>query len=174
MSEAGADDADRLRRRVLWAMPTGLYVVGSVAGGERNLMTANLVVQVATDPPLVAVAVESGSVTRRLVDAGGVFAVSLLRREDKAVVRRFVKPASDVDVGPDGSGTMNGVAVRAASTGAPVLADAVAVVDCAVRRRVDFPTHVLFVGEVVDAGFAPDGEGAPVLRMEDTRMHYGG
>ena len=34
------DEYDRLRRRVLWSMPTGLFVVGSRAGDRRNLMTA--------------------------------------------------------------------------------------------------------------------------------------
>ena len=57
------DDYDRLRRRVLWSLPTGLFVVGSRAGDRRNLMTANWVMQVATAPKLVAVAVERGSVT---------------------------------------------------------------------------------------------------------------
>jgi flavin reductase (DIM6/NTAB) family NADH-FMN oxidoreductase RutF len=33
--------------------------------------------------------------------------------------------------------------------------------------------HTLFVGEVVNAGFQ-QAEETPVLRMEDTRMSYGG
>ena len=33
--------------------------------------------------------------------------------------------------------------------------------------------HDLFIGEVVDAGFTK-AEETPVLRMEDTRMNYGG
>jgi flavin reductase (DIM6/NTAB) family NADH-FMN oxidoreductase RutF len=32
---------DKLRRRVLWSMPSGLYVVGSRHGDRRNLMTLN-------------------------------------------------------------------------------------------------------------------------------------
>ena len=40
---ADRDEYDRLRRRVLWTMPTGLFVIGSRAGDRRNLMTANLV-----------------------------------------------------------------------------------------------------------------------------------
>ena len=39
---------------------------------------------------------------------------------------------------------------------------------------VEVGSHSLFVGEVLDAGFAAGGEDAPVLRMEDTRMSYGG
>ena len=51
------EEYDRLRRRVLWSLPTGLFVVGSRAGARRNLMTCNWVMQVATTPKLVAVAV---------------------------------------------------------------------------------------------------------------------
>jgi flavin reductase (DIM6/NTAB) family NADH-FMN oxidoreductase RutF len=63
---------------------------------------------------------------------------------------------------------------RSAVTGAPIPEIALAWLDCEVRHRLDVGSHTLFVGEVVDAGFADDGEDAPVLRMEDTRMSYGG
>jgi hypothetical protein len=35
------EEYDKLRRRVLWSLPYGLYVVGSRAGARRNLMTLN-------------------------------------------------------------------------------------------------------------------------------------
>ena len=165
---------DRLRRRVLWALPTGLYVVGSRDGDRCNLMTANLVVQVATDPKLVAVAVDDGAVTADLVAGGGCFSVNLLARADRAAVRRFVKPVADVVTGPDGRVvSMGGEVVTEAVTGAPVLGRAVAWLDCAVRHRLDLGSHRLFVGEVVGVG-GPEGDLPPVLRMEDTRMNYGG
>jgi flavin reductase (DIM6/NTAB) family NADH-FMN oxidoreductase RutF len=40
------DEYDRLRRRVLWSMPSGLHVVGSRAGDRRNAMTLNWAVTV--------------------------------------------------------------------------------------------------------------------------------
>src|SRR5262249_32523772 len=57
----GADPEayDRLRRRVLWAMPSGLYVLGTRGATQRNLMTLNWATQVAVDPKLVAVSVEA-------------------------------------------------------------------------------------------------------------------
>jgi len=182
------DEEDRLRRRVLWSMPTGLYLIGSRAGTEVNLMTANLVMQVATGPRVVAVAVESGSVTRRLIEAGGGFTVSLVHRADRAVVRRFVKPASDIARGADGGVTaIQGEPVRLVHDGLPVLAAAVGWLGCRLLRSVDpgegalppaGPTsHVLVLGEVVGAGESPRHPGGPapeVLRMEDTRMNYGG
>ena len=166
------DSYDRLRRRVLWSLPLGLYVLGSAAGGRRNLMTVSWVTQVAQDPKLVGVGVQCDARTHELIAAGGVFALSLLPRSERAVVRRFVKPVEDADVDVDdaGSGTMNGEAVHAALTGAPILDVALAWLDCAVRHRLPLGSHTWFVGEVVDAG----GEEGEVLRMEDTRMSYGG
>jgi flavin reductase (DIM6/NTAB) family NADH-FMN oxidoreductase RutF len=64
------------------------------------------------------------------------------------------------------------VAVRTGATGAPVLSDAAAWLECEVRQEVVLGDHTLFVGEVVDCG-ASD-EGAPLLRTEDTRLNYGG
>lgn len=170
---------DRLRRRVLWSLPTGLYLVGSSdRGPERprvNLMTANLVVQVAVDPKLVAVAVDAHAVTRSLIDRGRCFAVSLLDRDDRALVRRFVKPVTEVDRDAAGRVTaLNGEPVLVASTGAPVLARAPAWLDCELRHHLELGSHVLFVGEVVDAGGPDDASEVLLLRMEDTRMSYGG
>jgi flavin reductase (DIM6/NTAB) family NADH-FMN oxidoreductase RutF len=176
---ADGDAYDRLRRRVLWAMPTGLYLIGSRAAGpdgtvRRNLMTANLVVQVATEPKLVAVAVDAGAVTCDLIDAGGCFSVSILHRDDRAVVRRFVKPVDQVEVDAGGRAVaLAGHPVAEQVTGAPVLAAAAGWLDCEVRHRLPLGSHHLFVGEVVAAG-GPDGDLGEVLRMEDTRMNYGG
>ena len=51
------DEYDKLRRRVLWSMPYGLYVVGARAGERRNAMTLNFATQVATAPKMVAISV---------------------------------------------------------------------------------------------------------------------
>ena len=170
------DEYDRLRRRVLWSLPSGVYLLGSRAGDRRNLMTTRWVSQVATHPKLVGVGVECEALTHQLILEGGVFAVSLVPRDDRNVIRRFVKPVGAVDISVDdsGSGTMREVPVRVAATGAPVLAGALAWLDCELRHSLDLGSHTWFVGEVVDAGFGEDSENLEVLRMEDTRMNYGG
>jgi flavin reductase (DIM6/NTAB) family NADH-FMN oxidoreductase RutF len=166
-TEEEQDGYDRLRRRVLWTMPSGLYVVGSRAGDRRNGMTINWVSQVSFDPKLVAISVEKTAVTHQLISEGGVFAVNLVSREDRAIVRKFTKP---VEV--EGN-TLNGFPFHDGVTGAPILDQAPAYVDCEVRQTVDVGNHTLFIGEVVDAAFQAD-EDTEVLRMEDTRMNYGG
>jgi flavin reductase (DIM6/NTAB) family NADH-FMN oxidoreductase RutF len=191
---------DRLRRRVLWAMPSGLYVVGTRVGARRNLMTISWVTQVAMRPKLVGIGVESGAVTHALLTEGGVFALNLLPRAERPLVRRFAKPVTEVSIDETtGVGTMQGHAVHCATTGAPILDVAWAWLDCEVRHHFHLGSHSWFVGEVVDSGSAGasdaggDGSGAggqgvrdaggevggdtervALLRMEDTRMNYGG
>ena len=164
------DEYDRLRRRVLWKMPYGLYVLGSTDKGERrNGMTVNWVTQVSFDPKWIGVSVEQTALTHELIEAGGCFSLSIIDLEDRAIVRKFTKP---VEVDLDGR-TLNGFPYLEKVSGAPILSQAVAYVDCELRERLTAGHHTFFVGEVVDSGFFKDEE-LPVLRMEDTRMNYGG
>jgi len=167
---ADPDEYDRLRRRVLWTMPSGLYVVGSTDGADRrNLMTLNWATQLANEPKLLGISVEQIAYTHELIEAGSVFSLCIIDREDRAIVRKFTKPV-EVDLA---ASTLNGFPVHTRVTGAPILDQSVAFVDCAVRDRVGVGDHTLFIGEIVDSGFLKD-EATPVLRMEDTRMNYGG
>ncbi|MET0147983.1 MAG: flavin reductase family protein [Acidimicrobiales bacterium] len=163
------DEYDRLRRRVLWSLPYGLYIVGSRAGERRNGMTINFVSQVSMNPKLMGIGVEAEAVTHQLITEGGIFALNTISREDRAIVRKFTKP---VEVDAEAS-TLNGFPFHDGLTGAPILDQAVAYVDCEVRQALDLGDHTLFIGEVVDAGFQAD-EDTDVLRMEVTRMNYGG
>jgi flavin reductase (DIM6/NTAB) family NADH-FMN oxidoreductase RutF len=163
-------------------LPTGLYVLGTRAGARRNLMTVSWVTQVALEPKLLGVGVERAAVTHELLSEGGVYALSILPRTERALVRRFAKPVEDQSVDDEtGAGTMEGVPVRAELTGAPILVVAAAWVDCEVRHTLALGSHSWFVAEVVDCGTAeggadsgPGAGAVEILRMEDTRMSYGG
>jgi flavin reductase (DIM6/NTAB) family NADH-FMN oxidoreductase RutF len=163
------EDYDKLRRRVLWSLPYGLYILGSRDGERRNGMTINWVSQVAFEPKLVGVGIDKHAFTHQLVEAGRVFSLCTVNREDRAIVRKFTKP---VEVDAEAM-TLNGHPFHDGATGAPILDQAVAYLDCEVRQAVDLSGHTFFIGEVVDCGFQADEE-TPVLRMEDTRMNYGG
>src|SRR5262245_27407468 len=120
------DEYDRLRRRVLWKMPSGLYVVGSRAGERRHAMTLNFASQLSFDPKLIGIGVERDAFTRELISAGGAFALCLIDREDRAIVRKFTKPV-EVDAAAQ---TLNGFSYfDGPATGVPVLSEAVAYVE---------------------------------------------
>ena len=147
--------------------------------------------QIATSPKLVAVAVESASMTRDLIDRGGSFSVSLLARSERSLVRRFVKPVRRVETDAAGIAiSMQGEPVIEVEGGLPCLAISVAWLACSVRSTVNWdglqPTepglvpasHVLVVGEVVAVGesdrLAGPVDDDAILSMIDTRMNYGG
>jgi flavin reductase (DIM6/NTAB) family NADH-FMN oxidoreductase RutF len=157
---------DELLNKVTWKIPNALALVGSQAGDERNAMTTSWITQLSMEPVLIGIGVDNSAVTHRLISDGGCFTVNLWNAEDTRVFVKFSKPAAD-----DGS-TLNGRAVRAATTGAPVFEEAVAWLDCTVRHTLDLGTHTLFVGEVVDAAIN-DPDARPAA-MSDTRMKYGG
>jgi flavin reductase (DIM6/NTAB) family NADH-FMN oxidoreductase RutF len=157
---------DELLNRVTWKIPNALALVGSRAGDERNAMTTSWITQLSMEPVLIGVGVDNSAVTHRLISQGGCFTVNLWSAEDTRVFVKFSKPATD-----DGA-TLNGRAVRAEVTGAPVFEEALAWLDCEVRHSLDLGTHTLFVGEVVAAAIVDDA--ARPASMNDTRMKYGG
>jgi flavin reductase (DIM6/NTAB) family NADH-FMN oxidoreductase RutF len=157
---------DELLNRVTWKIPSALALVGSRAGDERNGMTTSWITQLSMEPVLIGIGVDNDAVTHRLITEGGCFTVNLWDAEDTRVFVKFSKPATYE------GGTLNGRAVREATTGAPVFEEALAWMDCEVRHSIDLGTHTLFVGEVVDAAIIDDG--ARPASMSDTRMKYGG
>lgn len=163
------DEYDRLRRRVLWSMPYGLYVVGSVDGERANGMALNWATQLSFEPKLVGIGVEKDAFTHELIEASGVFSLCVISREDRAIIRKFTKPV-EVD---HAASTLNGFPFTTGQTGVPILTQSVSWIECEVREAPPFGNHTFFVGEVVAAGFS-QAEDTPVLRMEDTRMNYGG
>lgn len=169
-TDEAKEEYDKQRRRVLWKMPSGLFVLGSTDKRDRrNGMTINWVTQVAFEPKLLAASVERTALTHELITAGGVFSLNFISQEERAIVRKFTKPV-DVDLTAH---TLNGFAYHDGVTGAPILDQAVAYADCEVRQPVALGDHTLFIGEIVDAAFQSD-EATPVLAMHDTRMNYGG
>lgn len=157
---------DELVNRVTWKIPNALALVGSRHGEERNGMTTSWITQVSMEPVLVGISVDKKAVTHRLIADGGSFSVNLWNAEETRPFVKFSKPADYMD------GTLNGLPISEAATGAPIFDDAIAWMDCEVRQAVDCGTHTLFLGELVDAGIRDDE--ARVAAMSDTRMKYGG
>jgi len=157
---------DETINKVTWKIPNALALVGSAAGGTRNAMTTSWITQLSNEPVLIGVGVDNDALTHRLITESQAFTVNLWRSDDTKVFVKFSKPAVD-----DGT-TLNGRAVRAATTGAPVFDEALAWMDCRVTQSHDLGTHTLFIGELVDAAINDDE--ARAASMSDTRMKYGG
>lgn len=136
----------------LWA--SGVSVVVNGSPGGLQAITVSSFTSVSLTPPLVLVCIERASRSHDGVAAAGCFSVNVLDAAQSAL--------SDMAAGrrgPEGH-ALPGVAHRVAITGAPILADAMAWVDCTLTARHDGGDHSIFVGRVEAAGARP---GAPLL-----------
>ena len=158
-----------LLNAVTWKIPNALALVGSRAGEEWNAMTTSWITQLSMEPVLIGVGVDNTAVTHRLISTSGSFTVNLWSAEDTIVFVKFSKPAV---MASNGETTLNGRVVSPAPSGAPTFAEAIAWVDCEVRKAIDFGTHTLFAGEITAA--AVNDDEARAAAMSDTRMKYGG
>jgi flavin reductase (DIM6/NTAB) family NADH-FMN oxidoreductase RutF len=136
-------------RRILGHWSTGVAVVATLdaAGAPRGL-TANAVASVSLEPPLVLACVERVADSHDAIEQAGFFAISILSADDESVARRFAG---------DGSTKFDHLAWHAGPTGAPILDDALAWVDCHTHQLCDGGDHTIFIGAVV-AGDAREGQ----------------
>lgn len=167
MSKDSGPDIETINK-VMWQIPNALCLIGSRAEDEWNGMTQSWVSQVSMSPVLIAISVDAGAVTNRLIRGGGSFTINLWDQADTRVFVKFSKPAEKH------GDALNGRPIRVGVTGAPIFTEAVAYIDCRVVQTIELGSHDLFIGEVVDTGFHNDREGTPVASMSDTRMKYGG
>ena len=158
-------DSD-LINNVTFKIPNALALIGSASGDEWNGMTASWITQLSMEPVIIGVGIDNKAVTHRLISEGGSFSVNLWSAEDTRPFVKFSKPAER-----DGD-TLNGRAVRIATTGAPIFEEAIAWMDCEVRQAINLGTHTLFLGELVDGAVSDNDQRAAA--MSDTRMKYGG
>ncbi len=141
-------------RRLLGHWATGVAVVTTTRPADARPcgLTANALASVSLDPPLVLVCVDRAADTHDCIATTGAFAVSMLPEDGERLARRFA--------GDEVEDKFDGVAYRTEATGAPVLAEALAWVDCGLAASHPAGDHTIFVGEVV-AGDAR--EGTPLL-----------
>jgi flavin reductase (DIM6/NTAB) family NADH-FMN oxidoreductase RutF len=135
-------------RRILGHWASGVAVVTTLReDGSPWGLTANAFTSVSLDPPLVLVCLDLTSDTGAWLRAAGYFAVSVLAADQERLARRFAEEAT-LD-------RFAGVAWRTEATGAPVLADAVAWLDCRLHAEHPAGDHAIFVGRIA-AGDAAD------------------
>jgi flavin reductase (DIM6/NTAB) family NADH-FMN oxidoreductase RutF len=133
-----ADLADLFRR-----LTAGVYVVGVADGGRRNAFTAAWLMQVSFDPLLLALSVNPGHASFPLLVGGGGFAVSVLSRDQLDLARHFgTRSGRETD-------KLAGISWRAGRTGAPILAGAIAYLECRLTGRLPAGDHEIVVARPV-------------------------
>ncbi|MBE9176892.1 flavin reductase family protein [Synechocystis salina LEGE 06155] len=157
---------EQAKKTLLRKIPHGLYVCGVKSGDEANGFTASWVMQGSFEPPLVVNCVRSDSISHRLLQESGQFALSFLAADQKDVAAQFFKPQRRV-----GDKFENFDVLDTPETGCPVLKDCLGYVECRVVGSVAHGDHTVFVGEVIGAQVFNEGD--PLL-LESTGWNYGG
>jgi 3-hydroxy-9,10-secoandrosta-1,3,5(10)-triene-9,17-dione monooxygenase reductase component len=137
MSEAAVPDAATMRA-VLGHFATGVTVITAL-DGEPVGMAANSFTSVSLDPPLVLFCAAKSSSTWPRIERAGSWCVNVLAEDHETLCRTFAGKAED---------RFAGVAWHAGATGAPVLDDALASLDCDTEAQHDAGDHVIVVGRV--------------------------
>ena len=119
------------KKIALRKIPHGVYIVGVMQDSQLNAFTATWLTQVSFTPPLVALGIKKDSHSLEMIKHSRVFTVNLLGKDQKPIAEHFVKPATVVGE------KLKETSHRLGKTGAPVLNDAIAYVECEVREIVN-------------------------------------
>jgi flavin reductase (DIM6/NTAB) family NADH-FMN oxidoreductase RutF len=144
-------------RHVMRKFATGVTVLTVRDGGLLHGMTANAFASVSLSPTLILVCIEKGNTTHDFISRSGSFAMNILSATQELLARRFAK---QIVVPTD---PFADLAYHSAATGAPILDDCIAYVDCHVIATHAAGDHTIFVGRVEAAGFGSAHEQAPLV-----------
>lgn len=155
---AGAefDPSSTRLRSAFSCFATGITVVAT-GGSSPSAMTANSFTSVSLDPPLVLVCVRVNAVFHSSIQEFGAYSVNVLSSEQQDIARHFANPARHVA----GAEFARGRWAAGANTGAPLLDQAHAWLECTLDQTYDGGDHSIFVGRVLD--FDLDSDKEPLL-----------
>ena len=140
-------------RSTVGCFATGVTVVTTRGEEHAYGMTANAFSSVSLDPPLVLVCVISPSEGAEHIQRNGCFAVNILHAQQEPMSRYFASRER-----PRGRDAFRDVPHRIGAGGSPILDGAVGYLDCQLHATYQAGDHLIFIGEVLELGFDPEGE----------------
>jgi 4-hydroxyphenylacetate 3-hydroxylase, reductase component len=143
----------RAFRNALGCFPTGVTLVTAQSAEAHPMgITVNSFTSVSLDPPLILCCLHRRSHRFETFVNAEAFTVSVLDATHEAVSSRLAKP---------GEHRLEGIPLVATKTGAPALADALAVFECRRHAVHDGGDHAVLVGRVEQFQFRYIG--APLI-----------
>lgn len=143
-------------RNALRAFPSGVTIVAIRAGEKVHGLTVSAFASISVEPPLIAIVIDHKHLAFPVLEtAGVVFSVNILGADQVELSNRFAW-TKDEDRFQEGDW-------QRAPTGAPILAQALAWLDCTVHSRLEAGSHTIYVGEVQAAASVDDPLGPPLV-----------
>lgn len=129
-------------REVIGHFTTGVTVISTDHGGTWFGTTASAVTSVSLEPPMVLICMNRTSETGAAIARSRRFAINILGDHQRDLARHFASKQPEKFSSADAT---RGV------LGQPLLADAVATLECRVTDEIGGGTHIVFLGEVESA-----------------------
>jgi flavin reductase (DIM6/NTAB) family NADH-FMN oxidoreductase RutF len=142
-------------RKALRHFPAGVTIVTVRAGERIHGLTVSAFASVSAEPPLIMIIIENRHKAYSMMqEPDAVFAVNILGEDQAELSNRFawVKDEDRFAMGTWSTGAL----------GAPVLAEALAWLDCRIHARYPAGSHTIYVGEV-QASHVPKEEAPPLI-----------
>jgi flavin reductase (DIM6/NTAB) family NADH-FMN oxidoreductase RutF len=136
-------------RSVMGQLPTGVSIVTGHDGEAPAGLAVGSFMSVSLDPPLIAVSPALSSTSWPRVQATGRFCVNVLGADQAEVARRFAISGGD---------KFAGLEWRHGPSGAPILAGAVAWLDCTIESEQVAGDHWLVLGAVIELDLGDAGD----------------
>jgi 4-nitrophenol 2-monooxygenase / 4-nitrocatechol 4-monooxygenase, reductase component len=137
-------------RSVIGHFVSGVTVVTTSDEGTWFGTTASAVSSLTLEPPMLLVCMNRSSTTGQAIARSNRLAVNILAEDQGPLAERFATKARD---------KFASVPAVAGRLGQPLIANALAQLECEVRDSVEVSTHSVFFGEVVTATV---GDGLPL------------
>ncbi len=158
-----ADIPDEMQ--VLGRVPSGLFIVTAENNKQRVASLASWVMQAGFSPPAVSVAVKQDRPIMRQMGRGAKLCVSVLGKDDKALMGQFAK-GFPLDADP-----FAGAKIGRTKEGTPFLENALCYLELNVMRVAEISTdHNLIIGEVVSGKILKEGE--PWVHIRKNGANY--
>jgi flavorubredoxin/flavin reductase (DIM6/NTAB) family NADH-FMN oxidoreductase RutF len=131
--------------KAIGRISSGLYIITTKKGDRSGAMVASWVTQASFDPPGFTVAVAKDRAIESLLQVGDQFILNILEEGNyQTLMKHFLKR-----FGP-GEDRFAGVNTRTANNGSPILADALAYLECEVVSRMECADHWIVYNKVAD------------------------
>ena len=138
--------------RALGMIPSGIFVVTTARDAVRAAYVGSWIQQAAFEPPSITIAMNQQRPLLTLLEPGRGIGVNILGRRQAALYDRFERGFSlSEDPFVD-------VEITTAVTGAPLLFEAFAYVDCRIRTMLDAGDHMVILAEVLAGAMQQPGE----------------
>ena len=151
--------------KILKKLNYGIYVVTMGDGTGGNAFTASWVMQVSSEPPMIAVSVHNKHQSSRLLQSTGAFVVNLIGVGQDDVVKAYFGPAES---GYDK--LKNSSVIDSPATKTPLIPGAIGYLDCEIVSNTQAGNHTIFIGEVKASEL--DDKKTDLLTTSNSKLHY--